>query len=276
MLPTKTRAQTLIWTVALTHTIACAHSQTAPAGPDTTNPAAAAATAPAASNDSGHAHGHGHGHGHGDHDAASEPSGHHAKGPLVHRFEKAEDWVPRFESADRADWQKPAEVIDLMHINKGMKVADIGAGTGYFLPYLSKAVGEGGQVFALDVEKDMVRYMNERAAREHLDNVIAKVVPTDNPQLPRGEIDRILIVDTWHHIPDRVAYTKKLAESLAPNGEVFVVDFTKESDIGPRVSHRISAEDTAVELRAGGLDAKVISETLPKQYVVVAKRPSPN
>ncbi len=195
------------------------------------------------------------------------------KAPLGHRFEKADDWVPRFESSDRGEWQKPAEVVTLMDITEGMTVADIGAGTGYFLPYLSGAVGKTGKVFALDIEADMVRYMAERAAREHLDNVVAKVVLPDDPQLAPDRVDRILIVNTWHHIPDRVAYVKKLAHSMTPEARLFIVDFTMQSDVGPPTSHRLAPEKVEAELRAGGLEAKVLPNTLPKQYVVVGEMP---
>lgn len=162
-----------------------------------------------------------------------------------------------------------------MDIAEGMTVADLGAGTGYFLPYLSRAVGESGKVLALDIEADMVRYMTERAAREHLGNVIAKVVTPDDPELAPNTVDRILIVDTWHHIPDRVAYARKLADAMTPEGRLVIVDFTKESDIGPPAAHRIAPKEVVAELRAGGLQAETLTNALPKQYVVVGRRPTP-
>ncbi|KYF49648.1 hypothetical protein BE08_42540, partial [Sorangium cellulosum] len=193
-------------------------------------------------------------------------------GPLVHRFERAEDWVPAFEGPGRDTWQKPADVIAAMRLAPGMRVADLGAGTGYFLPHLSRAVGPTGAVIGLDIERDMVRYMTERAARERLANVTARQVSPDDPGLDPGSVDRILVVNTWHHIPDRPAYAAKLKAALRPDGAVVVVDFTDTARHGPPKEHRIAAEAVAAELRAGGLSPQIVAEDLPDQYIVVGKR----
>ncbi|WP_437518133.1 class I SAM-dependent methyltransferase [Sorangium sp. So ce1099] len=210
----------------------------------------------------------------------AEHAGHHADhaghghgpGPLVHRFERAEEWVARFEGPERDAWQKPASVVAAMRIAPGMRVADLGAGTGYFLPHLSRAVGPAGAVVGLDIEPDMVRYMAERATRERLANVTARQVRPDDPGLEPGSVDRILVVDTWHHIPDRPAYAAKLRAALRPDGAVVVVDFTDAARHGPPKEHRIPAETVAAELRAGGLSPQIVAEDLPEQYIVVGKR----
>lgn len=208
----------------------------------------------------GHGHEHGHGHGHGGHG-----------GPLVHRFENADQWAKVFDDPARDAWQRPADVITALRLAPGMTAVDLGAGTGYFLPYLARAVGPSGRVIALDVEPDMVRYMNERAAREKLTNIQAKVVPIDDPGLSPRSADRILIVDTWHHIPSRPGYAAKLKAALKPGGLVAVVDFTKEAPHGPPKEHRLTAEQVVAELREAGFDATVEEEPLPDQYIVVGK-----
>jgi predicted methyltransferase len=205
-------------------------------------------------------------HHHGDH------HGHHG-GPLVHRFEKAEDWAKEFDDPARDEWQKPAEVVAAMKITPGMTVADIGAGTGYFEPHLSRAVGPSGKVLAIDVEPDMVRYLGERVKREKLENVEPRKGEFADPGLGTAAVDRVLIVDTWHHIDGREAYAKKLGEGLKPGGLVVIVDFTMEAKKGPPPEHRIAAEKIVAELASAGLSAEVVSETLPDQYIVVAKKP---
>jgi SAM-dependent methyltransferase len=196
----------------------------------------------------------------------------HGHGPLVHRFEKADVWAKEFDDPARDAWQRPADVIAAMHIDPGMRVVDLGAGTGYFLPHLSRAVGPSGQVIALDIEPDMVRYMRERAAREKLLNVEPRVVPLDDPQLPPASVDRILIADTWHHIDGRGAYTKKLAAALAPGGKVLIVDFTLEAQHGPPKHHRLPPEQVAKELADAGLAAEILEEPLPDQYIVAGTK----
>ncbi len=226
--------------------VACGGSR--PAEPSSPAPAASAST---------HAH-HDHDHGH--------------DGPLVHRFEKAEEWAKVFDDPARDAWQKPADVVAAMQIGGGMVVADIGAGTGYFEPYLSRAVGAKGSVLARDIEPDMVRHLGERAKREGLANVKADLSTTDDPKLPAGGVDRILVVDTWHHIASREAYAAKLRDALAKGGKIFVVDFTMESKNGPPPQHRIPPEQVMRELASAGLHTEIVDAKLPEQYVVVATR----
>ena len=191
--------------------------------------------------------------------------------PLVHRFEHAEQWVKDFDDPARDAWQKPADVVGSMHIASGMTVADIGAGTGYFEPYLSRAVGTSGTVLAVDIEPDMVRYLRDRAAREHLDNVRPLLAGVDDPKLPAHGVDRVLIVDTWHHIPAHAAYLPKLTAGLAPDGTITIVEFTMDSPHGPPREHRIAPEALVAELQASGMKAERVDVALPYQYVVVAR-----
>jgi ubiquinone/menaquinone biosynthesis C-methylase UbiE len=89
-----------------------------------------------------------------------------------------------FNDPARDAWQKPEDVVRAMSISPGMSVADIGAGTGYFLPHLARAVGPAGNVVGVDIEPDMVRHTNDRASRDHLPNVHAMLTRPDDPGLP--------------------------------------------------------------------------------------------
>lgn len=229
------------------------HKQPATA-PTTPQPAHAASHSGA---EPEHAH-----HGHGEH-----------AGPIGHRFEKADEWVERFEGSDRDEWQKPDVVIATLQLRPGMSVADIGAGTGYFLPYLSKAVGKEGRVVAVDIEPDMIRYMNERIDKEGLGNAETLLAAPDDPRLAAGSMDRVLIVDTWHHIADRSDYTRKLRTMLRPGGEVYIVDFTLDSPHGPPRDHRLEPSLAISELEAGGMKAEQAAANLPHQWVVRARNP---
>ncbi|MCA9611428.1 MAG: SAM-dependent methyltransferase, partial [Myxococcales bacterium] len=97
-------------------------------------------------------------------------------------------------------------------------------------------------------------------------------VAVDGPGLEPGSVDAILVVDTWHHLPDRVAYAAKLRDALREGGVLLVVDFTLETEQGPPVSARIAPEALVEELRAAGMQATLVEETLPDQYVVRATR----
>ncbi|HEV8324933.1 MAG TPA: class I SAM-dependent methyltransferase [Myxococcota bacterium] len=202
---------------------------------------------------------------------ATGAHGHDAAAPLGHRFTDPAEWSKRWDDPARDAWQRPADVIAAMGLSPGMTVADVGAGTGYFEPHLSRAVGGGGKVLALDIEPEMVRWVHDRAAREALANVEARLVAADDPGLAPASVHRVLVVDTWHHIAAREAYARKLAAALAPGGAVFVVDFTLDTDKGPPRAERVAPDKVVAELRAAGLAAEVLAESLPDQYVVVGR-----
>lgn len=189
------------------------------------------------------------------------------------RFADASAWSKTFDDPSRDGWQKPDTVIKVMEMTPGMTVADIGAGTGYFEPHLSHAVGSSGKVLALDIEPDMVAHLRDRAAKEQLANVEARQVAADDPGLARSSTDRILVVDTWHHIANRTDYASRLAVALKHGGQVFVVDFTRESQQGPPVEHRIPPEEVARTLEAAGLVVRTVDAGLSDQYVVAGTRP---
>ncbi|MCG8454736.1 MAG: methyltransferase domain-containing protein, partial [Holophagales bacterium] len=211
-------------------------------------------------------------HGHESHDDEShghEAHQHHGNGHedlhadgFHHDFSDAERWAKVFDDPGRAEWQKPEELLRLVGVASGMRVADIGAGTGFFLGYLAQAVGEQGKVYALDVAEELVVHMRDRAEASGWPNVEARLVAPDDPGLEPASVDRILIVNTWHHIDDRPAYTRRLADGLTPGGSVVVVDYTLESEEGPPKAHRLPAERVVRELEAGGLEAEVLEETL--------------
>ena len=188
---------------------------------------------------------------------------------MHHRFEKADEWAPIFDDPKRDAWQKPDAVVAALQIQPGMIVADIGAGTGYFEKRLSAAVGDAGKVIAIDIEPDMVRYIGERAKREGTPNVEAQLGTRDSPKLVVN-VDRILIVDTWHHIGNRDTYVRQLKASLKPGGFVAVVDFTLESSKGPPKQHRLTPQQVIDEFVADGFKAHVVDVKLPDQYIVIA------
>lgn len=189
---------------------------------------------------------------------------------MVHRFEDAERWAKEFDAPSRDEWQQPERVIAALELTPGMVAADVGAGTGYFAVRLARALPEG-KVIATDLEQDMVRYMTARAEREGLRNLQAIATPADDPQLAAGTIDRVLVVDVWHHLGDRAAYAKKLAAALRPGGRIAVVDFKLTAKHGPPPKHRLAPEAIAADLREAGLATEVALD-LPEQYMVVGRR----
>ena len=190
---------------------------------------------------------------------------------MPHRFEDAEAWAKHFESPERAAWQKPDEVVAGLELPEDAVVADIGAGTGYFAVRLAAAV-PNGQVFASDIEPDMVRYVRERAEKEGLANLTAVEGTADDPKIPQP-VDVVFICNVYHHIEDRAGFFGRLRASLQPGGRLVLVDFKKdapEDAPGPPAKHRVAAEQMAAELaEAGYTHVSTDSELLPYQYVIM-------
>jgi len=184
-----------------------------------------------------------------------------------HGFAGAESWAKVFDDPDRDRWQKPHEVIMALKLAPDARVADIGAGTGYFATRLAHMT-PGGRVYAVDLEPDMVTYLAERAQKEGLKNLVPVQARPDTPALPE-KVDRALLVDTYHHISDRAAYFRRLRDSLSSNGQVAIIDFTVDAPTGPPKTDRISAGKVAEEMALAGYAQVAQHGFLPYQYFLV-------
>lgn len=189
-------------------------------------------------------------------------------------FDDPEKWAAVFDDPERDAWQKPEHVVEKLEIEPGMTVADVGAGTGYFEPHLSRAVGPSGTVVAVDIEPSMIEYMRDRFEKEGLDNAEARLGTAEDPKLEPYSVDRILIVNTWHHIPSRRTYAERLYDALTAGGQLMIVDYTADSPTGPPRHHRIPPGRIIETLESAGFSAEVLEEELPRQFIVVASKPS--
>lgn len=181
----------------------------------------------------------------------------------LERHFDAEESARRFEDPARDAWQLPDRVIAALNLKRGQIVADIGAGTGYFTVRLAKSKASP-KVYASDIEPSMVTYLRERAAKEGLDNVIAVQASPDGPNLP-APVDLILIVNTYHHIGDRVVYFRRLATSIRPGGQVAIIDFKPDSPVGPPKEFRFPPEQFRSEMGKAGYKLTARHHFLPRQ-----------
>ena len=198
--------------------------------------------------------------------AAQSPDSHQ------HSFGDAERWAHVFDDPKRDAWQKPHEVIQALALKPDAVVADLGAGTGYFAVRLARML-PSGKVYAVDVEPDMVKYLQERAQKEKLENLVAVAGTPADARLPE-KADVIVLVDVYHHIDRRTDYFSRLRSSLKPGGRLSVIDFRMDSPAGPPKSARIPAERVIAELKAAGYSLTQRHDFLPRQYFLVF-RPAP-
>lgn len=185
--------------------------------------------------------------------------------PAYHKkFKDVEKWKKAFDDPERYQWQKPDEVIKNMKIQDKDVVADIGAGTGYFSFRIAKDY-PSAKVYAADIEDEMIDYLASQAKERGLSNLkTAKIQPND-PTLPE-KANIVLIVNTLHHIDDRVNYLKHLKNQMAASGRVALVDFTKASPKGPPVAHRINPSEAITQFKDAGFSLVEEFKFLPDQY----------
>ncbi|HXD18918.1 MAG TPA: class I SAM-dependent methyltransferase [Vicinamibacterales bacterium] len=177
------------------------------------------------------------------------------------------------ESPDRADWQKPDQIMDALAIADGSKVADVGAGSGWFTMQLARRVGPNGLVYAEDVQRQMIEAIRRRVGREGLQNVRAVQGTVTDPRLPEGSLDAAVVVDVYSEVDNRVMFLRTLSRALKPNGRIGVVNY-KPGQGGPGPSSnanegvRVDSSMVEADARAAGL--RVLARAnLPFQYLLV-------
>ena len=178
------------------------------------------------------------------------------------------------ESPDRAAWQKPDQIMDALGIADGSKVADIGAGAGWFTIQLARRVGPNGLVYAEDVQRQMLEAIRRRVSREGLRNVQARLGTGTDPNLPPRALDAILVVDVYPEVDDRVTFLRNLAGALKPSGRLGVVNYKPgQGGPGPAPNEGVRVESAAVEADARAAGLRVLArENLPFQYLIVLGR----
>jgi len=171
----------------------------------------------------------------------------------------------QYEGFGRDAWQKPDEVVALLGIGAGDRVADVGAGGGYFTFRFADAVGDLGRVYAVDVDDDLLAYLEDRVQEEGRANLSVVRGAYDDPRLPDGEIDLVFLSNTYHHIQDRTAYFRRLLLDLAPNGRVAVVELDDRSWMPRTLGHFTPAEAIEREMAEAGYRLDARHEILERQ-----------
>lgn len=164
--------------------------------------------------------------------------------------------------------QKPNELIAAMNVRPGMTVADIGTGTGYMLPFLSRAVGPGGKVFGEDIQRDFL----DRARAKNVPNTQLILGTTTDPKLPPSSVDIALVLDVYHHFdyPDKMLAA--IRGALKPGAHLVIVDYYKSASPSP--GHiRADRDEVAAEVEHNGFRLLSKRDHLPKtQYMLTFER----
>jgi predicted methyltransferase len=192
----------------------------------------------------------------------------------------------------RDQWQRVDDVFREMGISPGAHVADLGAGSGYFTTRLAKAVGAEGRVYAVDVNPVTVRELREGAAKE-LTNVEVVRAEENDPKLPAGRLDAVLVVNAYHEFHEYAAVLARVREALKPGGRLVLIEPTPQrtedtTRAAQTKRHEIAIEFAETDLTQAGFE--IVKKDLnftqrpthdtpggarhtPRDWLLVARRP---
>jgi SAM-dependent methyltransferase len=166
-----------------------------------------------------------------------------------------------YSGPGRDRWQHPDRVVAALALRPGQRVADLGAGGGYFTLRLARAVGPEGRVYAVDTDPDMRELVADRAARDGRGNVVPVAARPEDPALPEP-VDLVLLVNAFHHLPEPAGYAATLAGHLRPGGRVAVVEAEPRRLL---FGHATAPERIRTTMAAAGYVLQEEHRFLPRQ-----------
>ncbi|SDX93174.1 class I SAM-dependent methyltransferase [Hymenobacter psychrophilus] len=174
-------------------------------------------------------------------------------------------WLDR---SDRAREEDTDQLLRALKLKPTDVVADIGAGTGYFTFKMSALVPQG-RVLAVDIQPEMLASLRETKAKLGARNVVPVRGTTQNPNLPAGQVDLVLLVDAYHEFDYPREMTRAIRQALSPTGRLALVEYRAEDpDVPIKRIHKMSVAQARREMAAVGLRLTDSVETLPQQHLL--------
>lgn len=173
-------------------------------------------------------------------------------------------------SDERQQALQPGKLLRGLGLARGQTLADIGSGPGFFTIPAAEIVGPSGQVYAADIQGEMLSAVRSRVAEHGLKNV--RLVKTSDAEVPitPGSCDLALLAFTLHEVPQRAAFLHRVARLVKPEGQVVVLEWEKDAeDAPPPPQDRISREELELDARAAGLEQRSTRDLGRGQYLVV-------
>ena len=176
------------------------------------------------------------------------------------------DWLER----DERDMEENTSLLlKNLAVKPGMVIADIGAGSGYHSALLSKTLGTG-KVFAVDVEPEMIAYLNERIKQEKLSRIVPVLSKEKELSLPDNSVDMMLLVDVYHEFSYPYEMALSMRAALKPGGKLVLVEFRSEDSAVPiKTIHKMSKVQAIKEFKAAGFIFDKNIYNLPWQHCMI-------
>ena len=175
------------------------------------------------------------------------------------------------ERPERVAEEMPDEMLAAMGLEDGDVVADIGAGSGFHTRRMARLVAPRGRVYAVDIQPEMLQILRGYVEEEGVTGVVPVLSEFDDPKLPEGEIDWILLVDVYHEFGNHEAMLAKMRQALKTDGRVALVEYRVEDGTGDHIKgdHRMSVRQVLSEWIPAGFDLVELHEFLPSQHLFI-------
>lgn len=178
-----------------------------------------------------------------------------------------------FERPDREESELPDRLVRALELDSSDVVADIGAGTGYFTFRISPHVPRG-RVLAVDIDEQMLQLVRQRMVNEGVGNVEPVLSRVDDPALNDRSIDLALIVDSYHEFSHPQEMLDGIFRGLREGGRLVIVEYRGEDEtVDVHPLHRMTEEQIRMEVEASGYEWVETRDFMPRQHVVVFRRP---
>jgi ubiquinone/menaquinone biosynthesis C-methylase UbiE len=189
-----------------------------------------------------------------------------------------EGFVEIFEGESREVFVQRERIVEALAVSSGMTVADIGAGTGLFLPDFDRGVGSEGRVYAVEISPKFLEHLRERTEREGLTRVEVVEGLEDSVELPAASVDLAFVCDTYHHFEYPQSTLASLYTAIRPGGSLVILDFERipgESQDWVLGHMRAGKEVFRREIESAGFrfEREVTVEDLKENYVLRFRRP---
>lgn len=171
----------------------------------------------------------------------------------------------------RDSWQKPKQVVERLDVQPGARVADLGAGGGYFTWYLAAAVGPHGKVYAVEIDDTALAIIEKEMKSRGVRNVVPIRAESGDAKLPEP-VDLVFSCDTYHHMQDRIAYFQSLARYLKPDGKVAILDFHAEGFFSGLLGHGTTKQEVRREMESAGYRLAAEYDFIDRQHFQIFSR----
>jgi ubiquinone/menaquinone biosynthesis C-methylase UbiE len=185
----------------------------------------------------------------------------------------AAEWKATLEAPARVEGLKIEQVVAALKIKPGELVADLGAGTGLFEPQLAYAVGTRGRVYAVEIDKGFLDEIDRKVDELHISSIETVLGTPTDPKLPTRNVDVALMHDVLHHVEQRQAYLRSVAQYLKPSGRIAVVEFNpKDSPHKDDAALIVSKEQGAALMADAGFVVDEEIALFPDKWFVIYRR----